>query len=87
MIGAPLAPAVGAGKLKGMERLWVSLAVALPLAGCGAAATGSGAGTAAESAVQQAAQAQAVQDQVRQQVDAAYRQAAEQRRAAEADGQ
>ena len=87
MIGAPLAPAVGAGKLKGMERLWVSLAAALPLAGCGVTATGSGAGTAAESAVQQAAQAQAAQEQVRQQVDAAYRQAAEQRRAAEADGQ
>jgi hypothetical protein len=87
MIGAPLAPAVGAGKLKGMERLWVPLAAALPLVGCGVAATGSGAGTAAETAVQQAAQAQAAQDQVRQQVDAAYRQAAEQRRAAEADGQ
>ena len=35
----------------------------------------------------QAAQARAAQDQVRQQIDAAYRQAAEQRRAAEADGQ
>jgi hypothetical protein len=44
-------------------------------------------GTAAESAAQQAAQAQAAQDQVRQQIDAAYRQSAEQRRAAEADGQ
>ena len=66
-----------------MERFWALLVVALPLAGCGVAGTGVGAGTAAESA----AQAQAAQDQVRQQIDAAYRQAAEQRRAAEADGQ
>jgi hypothetical protein len=73
--------------LKGMERLWALLVVALPLAGCGVAETGASAGTAAESAARQATQAQAAQDQVRQQVDAAYRQAAEQRRAAEADGQ
>jgi len=70
-----------------MERLWVPLVAALPLVGCGVAGTGAGAGTAAESAAQQAAQARAAQEQVRQQVDAAYRQAAEQRRAAEADGQ
>ena len=52
----------------------------LALAGCGVAETGASAGAAAESAAQQAAQ-----DEV-QQVDAAYREAAEQRRAAEADG-
>ena len=73
--------------MKGMERLCAVLAMVLLLAGCGVAETGAGASSAAESAAQQAAQAQATQDQVRQQVDAAYRQAAEQRRAAEADGQ
>jgi hypothetical protein len=87
MIGAPLAPAVGAGKLKGMERSWALLLVALPLAGCGVTGTGAAAGAAAESSAQQAAQARAAQDQVRQQIDAAYRQAAEQRHAADADGQ
>ena len=65
-----------------MERFWALLVVALPLAGCGVAGTGVGAATATESAAQQAAQ-----DQVRKQIDAAYRQAAEQRRAADADGQ
>jgi hypothetical protein len=70
-----------------MERLWALLVVALPLGGCGVAETGASAGTAAESAAQQAARAQAAQEQVRQQVDAAYRQAAEQRRAAEAGEQ
>jgi hypothetical protein len=70
-----------------MERLWALLVVTLPLAGCGVAETGAGASAAAESAAQQAAGARAAQDQVRQQIDAAYRQAAEQRRAAESDGQ
>jgi hypothetical protein len=87
MIGAPLAPAVGAGKLKGMKRLWALLVVALHLTGCGVAETGASAGTAAESAAQQAAAARAAQDQVRQQIDAASSQAAEQRRAGEAEGQ
>ena len=72
--------------MKGMERLWALLLVALPLAGCGIADTGAGAGAAAETAAQQAAQARASQDEVRQQIDAAYREAAEQRRAADADG-
>jgi hypothetical protein len=70
-----------------MERLWALLLVTLPLAGCGVAETGASAGTAAQSAAQQAAQAKATEDQVRQQIDAAYSQAAEQRRAAEAGGQ
>ena len=87
MIGVALAPAVRPRKLKDMERFWALLVVALPLAGCGVAGTGVGAGTAAESAAQQAAQAKATEDQVRQQIDAAYSQAAEQRRAAEAGGQ
>jgi hypothetical protein len=58
----------------------------LALAGCGVAGTGVSAGAAAESPAQQAAQARPAQDQVRQQIDAAYREAAEQRRAADADG-
>lgn len=69
-----------------MERLWALLVVPSLLAGCGVAETGAGAGTAVESAAQQAAQARAAQDQVRQQIDDAYRQAAEQRRAAESEG-
>jgi hypothetical protein len=69
-----------------MERSWALLAMTLALAGCGVAGTGVSAGAATESAAQQAAQARAAQDQVRQQIDAAYREAAEQRRAADADG-
>jgi hypothetical protein len=53
----------------------------LALAGCGVTETGVSAGAAAESAAQQAAQ-----DHVRQQIGAAYSEAAEQRRAADADG-
>jgi hypothetical protein len=70
-----------------MERLWALLALALPLAGCGVAETGTTAATAAESAAQQAAPAAAAQERVREQIDAAYGEAAAQRRAAEADGQ
>ena len=70
-----------------MKWSWALCALTLALAGCGVAENGVSAGAAAESAAQQAAQARAAQDQVRQQIDAAYRQAAEQRRAADADGQ
>jgi len=70
-----------------MERLWALLLVALPLAGCGVAETGASAGAAAESAAQQAAQARATQVEIRQKIDAASSQAAEQRRAAETAGQ
>lgn len=63
-----------------------ALAVAL-LAGCGVAETGIGGGSAAESAAQQAAQGQAAQAQVRQQIGAAYKEDAQRRSAAEADGQ
>ena len=69
-----------------MKWLWALLAMTLSVAGCGVAETGVSAGAATETAAQQAAQAPAAQDQVRQQIDAAYREAAEQRRAAEADG-
>ena len=70
-----------------MERLWALLALALPLAGCGVAETGTTAATAAESAAQQAAQARTAEDHVRKQIDAAYSQAAEERRAGETEGQ
>ncbi|HWX69067.1 MAG TPA: hypothetical protein VNY25_05140 [Steroidobacteraceae bacterium] len=69
-----------------MGPVWALLALPMLLAGCGMAQTGTAAGSAAESAAQQAAQARVTQDKVRDQIDAAYRQAEEQRRAAEADG-
>ena len=87
MIRSPLAPLVGASKLHSMGRVWALLALGLPLAACGLAGTGATTAAQAESAAQQAAQARAMQDQVRQQIDAAQNKAAEQRRAAEADGQ
>jgi hypothetical protein len=70
-----------------MKWSWAVLAMTVALSGCGVAETGASAAAATESAAQQAAQARAAQDQVRQQIDAAYREAAEQRRAADADGQ
>ena len=68
---------------------WFQTLLALPflLAGCGVAGTGASAGAAAEAAAQQEAQGRAAEDKVRQQIDAAYKQAADQRRAAETDGQ
>jgi hypothetical protein len=64
-----------------MAHPWALLMLPVLLAGCGVAGTGAAAGAAAESAAQQAAQ-----EQVRDQIDAAYREAEEQRRAAETDG-
>ena len=64
-----------------MAHPWALLMLPVLLAGCGVAGTGAAAGAAAESAAQQAAQ-----EQVREQIDAAYREAEEQRRAAETDG-
>lgn len=69
-----------------MAHLWALLMLPVLLAGCGMAETGAAAGAAAESAAQQAAQSRAAQQQVPDQIDAAYREAEEQRRAAEADG-
>jgi hypothetical protein len=51
------------------------------------AETGIGGGSAAESAAQQAAQGQAAQAQVRRQIDAAYKEDAQRRSAADTDGQ
>jgi outer membrane lipoprotein-sorting protein len=67
-------------------RAWALVALSMLLAGCGAAGTGATAAAEAESAAQQAAQGRAAEDKVRQQIDAAYKQAEDQRRAAEADG-
>ena len=63
------------------------LALPVLLVGCGVAETGAAASSAAESAAQQAAQGRQTEDRVRQQIDAAYGQAEEQRRAAEKDAQ
>ena len=68
-------------------RVWALLALSMLLGGCGAAGTGAMAAAGAESAAQQAAQGRAAEDKVRQQIDAAYKQAEDQRRAAEKDGQ
>jgi hypothetical protein len=69
-----------------MRCTWALLALPALLGGCGVAGTGTAGSAAAESAAQQAAQGRAAEDEVRRQIDAAYSQAAEQRRAAEADG-
>jgi hypothetical protein len=70
-----------------MKRFQTLLALPFLVAGCGVAGTGASAGAAAETAAQQEAQGRAMEQRVREQVDAAYSKAAEQRRAAEADGQ
>jgi hypothetical protein len=68
-----------------MGRLTVLLALVSCLGGCGLAGSGAAA-TAAASEAQQAAQATQAEARVKQQIDASYQQAAEQRRAAETDG-
>jgi len=70
-----------------VKTLWAVVLPAVLSGGCGIAETGSGATAAAESAAQQAAQARTAEQEVRGQIDDAYRKAEEQRRAAEADGQ
>jgi hypothetical protein len=57
------------------------------LAGCGLTETGAAAGAGAEAQAQQAAAAARTEQQVKQQIDAAYSQAAQQRRAADTEGQ
>ncbi len=68
-----------------MGRGLALLAAASSLSGCGLAETGTAAGAAAASQAQQAAQAKQSEERVKQQIDASYQQAAEQRRAAEAE--
>jgi hypothetical protein len=69
-----------------MGRACVIVALLAPLAGCGLAETGTATASGAANVAQEAAQARQTEDRVRDQIDAASRQAAEQRRAAEADG-
>jgi hypothetical protein len=70
-----------------MGRVWALLASMLSLSGCGLAETGTAAATGASAQAQQAAQAKTTEERVKQQVDAAYQQAADQRAAAESQGQ
>ena len=70
-----------------MVRATALLVLLAALGGCGLVDSGASAAAAGESAAQQAAQARRYEDQVRQQIDAANRVAAEQRRAAEAQAQ
>jgi hypothetical protein len=70
-----------------MGRAWQLIVLVSLLGGCGVADTGAAASAGAQAAGQQAAQAKRTEDQVRQQIEAAAGQDADQRRAAEADGQ
>jgi hypothetical protein len=70
-----------------MGRVWVLLGLLGPLTSCGLAGTGTATATGAASAAQQASQARQTEERVKQQIDAAYSQAAEQRRAADQDAQ
>ena len=69
-----------------MGRLTALLALVSCLGGCGLAGSGTAATAGAASEAQQAAQATQAEARVKQQIDASYQQAAERRRAAEADG-
>ena len=66
-----------------MTRLWPLLVLLILPAGCGLVDTGATAAAGAQSAAQQAAEANQTEDRVRQQLDAAARQAADQRPTAE----
>ena len=55
MIGAALAPPVGARKLKDMRRVWALLTLVVTLTGCGVAGTGASAAAGAAAEAQQAA--------------------------------
>ena len=70
-----------------MVRVTTLLVLLAALGGCGLVDSGASAAAAGQSAAQQAAQARRDEAQVRQQIDAANRVAAEQRRAAEAQAQ
>lgn len=70
-----------------MGRVWALLTVFVTLAGCGLAGTGAAGASGAAAEAQQAAQAKQTEDRVKQQIDAAERQAADQRRAAETAAQ
>ena len=68
-----------------MTRSFTILPLALALTGCGVADTGAAAATAAASKAQEAREGLKTEARVREQLDAATKQAADQREAAEAD--
>lgn len=70
-----------------MARSLVLLSLILSLAGCGVAETGASAATAAAGKAEEARQGLRTEARVREQLDAASKQAAEQRNAAEAAAQ
>jgi predicted dienelactone hydrolase len=70
-----------------MGRPWALLAVVTLLGGCDLGGSGAAATAGSASAAQQAGEARKSEDRVRQQIDAANRQAAEQRQAVDKDGQ
>lgn len=70
-----------------LARSLIPLAACLALAGCGLVETGATAAAGGASAAQQAKDAKATEAKVQQQIDAAYKQDAAQRQAAEAETQ
>jgi len=66
-----------------MYKRLISAAAALMLAGCGLADVGAAGASAGTSAVEQAKQAKEIEARAQQRVDAAVKQAEEQRKAAE----
>ncbi len=68
-----------------MARSFVLLTLALSLSGCGVADTGAAAAAAATSKAQEAREGLKTEARVREQLDAAMKQASDQRQAAEAD--
>ena len=67
--------------------LTATLVVGALLAGCGLAETGAAAAAGGASQAEQARQGKRTEAQVQKQLDAAYQQAADQRRAAETESQ
>ena len=86
---AVLVPARRARTLARMGRILTSLVLAIvlnvSLGGCDLAGTGAAAAGAAAAAAQQAEQGRKTEEHVKEQVDAAYEQAAQRRQAAESD--
>jgi hypothetical protein len=70
-----------------MARSLVLFALVVSLAGCGVAETGAAAATAATAKAEEVRQGLRTEARVREQVDAAAKQAADQRKAAEAASQ
>jgi hypothetical protein len=70
-----------------MARSLIVLTLVLSLTGCGVAETGAAAATAATTKAQEAREGLKTEARVREQVDAAMKQAAEQRNSAEAASQ